>query len=165
MFNRIYGDSCILNNQKYRNYYQRKKMTKKRFICLLLFAALCFCASCQQRVTQISGTITVDGKPAENLKVLFQAVTDTAHVPSPAYGITDKTGKYQLILASNKRNGVIPGEYAVFINWEDPNPAADDNTTHAAPYQIPPNALRGELRYTVKVGEPQTADFQLVNQE
>ncbi|MDR1486241.1 MAG: hypothetical protein LBT09_15670 [Planctomycetaceae bacterium] len=140
-------------------------MIKKRFICLLLFVTFCFCAGCGQRVTQISGTVTVDGKPAENLKVLFQAVSNAAHVPSPAYGLTDNAGKYRLTLADDKRNGVIPGEYAVFINWEDPNPATDDNTNHAAPYQIPPSALRGELRYTVKVGEPQTADFHLVNQK
>jgi hypothetical protein len=130
----------------------------------LLFVTLCFFAGCGQRVTQISGTVTVDGKPTKNLKVLFQAVSDAAQVPPPAYGITDNAGKYQLILASDKRSGAIAGEYAVFINWEDPNPAADDNTNHVAPYQIPPRALRGELRYTVKADEPQTADFQLVNE-
>jgi hypothetical protein len=143
--------------------FPKKKMSRKLLICFLLFTALCI--GCRPQVTQISGTVTVDGKPAENLKVLFQAVSDTAHIPSPAYGVTDKEGKYQLVLAGDRKNGVIPGEYAVFINWEDPNPAADDNTNHSAPYHIPPIALRGELRYTVKVGEPQTADFHLVNQE
>ncbi|MDR2642614.1 MAG: hypothetical protein LBC74_07460 [Planctomycetaceae bacterium] len=139
-------------------------MSKKLFVCLLLFVVVfCVCTGCGQQVTQISGTVTVDGIPAENLKVLFQAVSDATTVPPPAFGITDKSGKYQLILASNKRSGVIPGEYAVFINWEDPNPAKDDNTNHAAPYKIPSNALRGELRYNVKVGKPQTADFHLVN--
>ncbi|MDR0338595.1 MAG: hypothetical protein LBI18_16100 [Planctomycetaceae bacterium] len=140
-------------------------MSKKPIFCLLLFVTIFLCIGCRQQVTQISGTVTVDGKPAENLKVLFQAISDAPNVPPPAYGVTDKVGKYRLILANDKKNGVIPGEYAVFINWEDPNPVANDNINHAAPYKIPPHALRGELRYTVKVGEPQTADFHIENQE
>lgn len=137
------------------------KVHATKYFPFVFLIASCF--GCGPRTTGVSGVVTIDGEPAENLTVLFQASTKAPCVPQAAYGITNVKGEYILSLSERKKKGVIPGEYAVFIAWLDPNPPPDETRSNPSPYKIPEEAVRGFLRYTVEETGDQKADFHLVN--
>lgn len=73
----------------------------KRGACLLASSAVCLAiAGCgaQMKVAPVTGTVTLDGQPLEQVSVLFQP--DNGR---PSFGVTDKQGKYQL--AYNRGQG------------------------------------------------------------
>lgn len=135
-------------------------MNKMTFGTLCLLSVLC---GCGPHTIPVSGVVTIDGKPAEDMLVLFQSASPEATVPQAAYGLTNERGEYALSLSEKKKKGVIPGEYAVFISWIDPNPTPDERTSNPCPYQIPDEAARGLLRHTVKAEGTREADFHLTN--
>src|SRR5262245_44553140 len=77
-----------------------------------LFLAVLGGCSRQPTLTPVTGTVTVNGKPAAKLLVLFYLVDDPSPYPSPASGLTDDRGAFTLTTAKPS-DGVIPGEYAV----------------------------------------------------
>ena len=78
-------------------------------------------------------------------------------------GLTDKNGEYSLRLAQTNKKGVVPGPYAVFLSWSDPNASENpiEGETEAAecPYNLPPRANSGELRFEVGDKGESAADF------
>ncbi|MGN1199484.1 MAG: hypothetical protein ACI4SW_02435 [Thermoguttaceae bacterium] len=58
---------------------------------------------------------------------------------------------------------VVPGPYAVFLSWSDPNASENpiEGETEAAecPYNLPPRANSGELRFEVGDKGESAADF------
>jgi hypothetical protein len=79
-----------------------------RKISLLLFTiGLAGCGGGPPEIhdtVDVSGTVTVDGKPVEGVEVHF--MTDTF----AGFGTTDSAGKYQLV------QGAVPGENKVFFS-------------------------------------------------
>lgn len=75
----------------------------------------------------VTGTITLDGKPLENVTVVFESETGRS-----SFGATDTAGRYELIYTGNYK-GAIVGKNRVVINsnldappgpdWKDPIPA------------------------------------------
>lgn len=130
---------------------------------LFILLALPAFFGCGPKTTSVTGTVTIDGKPAENIVVLFQSLSEAPIVPEPAYGITGPDGRFSLGLAHQKKNGVMPGEYVVSLSWRDPDPPKNDNLSNPCPYKIPEEATQGNFRYTVKSEGAQKADFHLVN--
>jgi len=64
-----------------------------------------------------SGTVTLNGKPAEGVSVVFNAITNPENVDDKtpgtgAYAVTDENGKYTLKHRSGQP-GIQPGHYSV----------------------------------------------------
>ena len=102
-------------------------------------------------------------QPAENIRVVFQSAAGGDQVAPVAMGLTDKNGEYSLRLAQTNKKGVVPGPYAVFLSWSDPNASENpiEGETEAAecPYNLPPRANSGELRFEVGDKGESAADF------
>jgi hypothetical protein len=60
--------------------------------CFVLAVVVAGCGQSGPEVAPVSGHVTVDGKPMENVNVVFQPVD----ARSPSYGQTDKDGRYAL---------------------------------------------------------------------
>ncbi|MDR0610922.1 MAG: hypothetical protein LBG58_12480 [Planctomycetaceae bacterium] len=91
----------------------------------------------------------------------MQPVTDTALTAESAWGKINEQGKFGLSLVNSKKSGVVPSEYAVFINWNDPNPPPENQPPNPCPYKIPSSAKNGSFRYVIEAGEKQHVDFNL----
>ena len=79
------------------------------FLALILIVA--GCGQSGPEVAPVSGRITVDGKPMENVDIVFQP----EGAKSPSYGRTDKDGNYTL---AYKRGvaGALVGSHGVSIS-------------------------------------------------
>jgi hypothetical protein len=78
--------------------------------------ALGGCSSGQPTLYPVSGTVTVDGKPAARVLVLFYLVDDPSPYPTPASALTDETGAFALTTAKQS-DGTTAGDYAVVCYW------------------------------------------------
>lgn len=78
---------------------------------LVLFLAVTGCGQSGPEVAPVSGRVTVDGQPMENIDVVFQPEGSK----SPSYGRTDKDGNYTL---AYKRGvpGALVGSHGVSIS-------------------------------------------------
>lgn len=80
----------------------------------------CFILGCGgNSLTQVSGTITVDGAPATGALVIYHPVGDG----KMATGVADGQGKYQLV--TDAEVGAPAGKYQVTVTWPDPNQKPD----------------------------------------
>lgn len=133
----------------------------------LVLAALC--CGCGVKTVPVSGKVVVDGVPAENIRVVFQADSSEANVNPVAIGMTDQNGEYKLELAKTKKNGAAPGNYVIFLSWQDPDADADpiEGVTEAneCPYNMPSRANSGELRFTVPDKGTKEANFEFDSSE
>ena len=118
---------------------------------------------CGPHTVPVSGKIVVDGEPAENIRVVFQSAAGGDQVAPVATGLTDKNGECSLRLAQTNKKGVVPGPYAVFLSWSDPeatdNPIEGETEAAECPYNLPPRANSGELRFEVGDKGESAADF------
>ena len=128
----------------------------------VVLLALSACG-CGPHTVPVSGKIVVDGEPAENIRVVFQSAAGGDQVAPVATGLTDKNGEYSLRLAQTNKKGVVPGPYAVFLSWSDPeatdNPIEGETEAAECPYNLPPRANSGELRFEVGDKGESAADF------
>ncbi|MDR2754112.1 MAG: hypothetical protein LBC20_00255 [Planctomycetaceae bacterium] len=131
-----------------------------------LFCIMVFCFSgCGSQTVAVSGKVTFDGEPGQNIAVLFQGETVNGKSPETAFGITNARGEYSLSLMHNKKRGAVPGNYAVFISWKNPeaesvNIADVTSKTNSCPYKIPTRATNGEMMFTVPLEGTKNADFE-----
>lgn len=141
----------------------------KNGIAFLLFVCLALCLSvgCNSKTVTVSGTVTFDGEPGQNINVLFQGKGSDA--PETALGKTNAQGQYSLSLLSSNRSGAEPGEYVVYISWVDPNanpnPIEGVSVDTPCPYKIPALATSGRLNFTVPEGGTRNADFKFDSKE
>lgn len=137
------------------------------FLTLILFSTIL--TGCGIKTVSVSGKILVDGQPAENIRVVFQADSTTQQVAPVAIGLTDANGAYTLELAKEKKKGAAPGDYVVFLSWKDPeaelNPVEGVTEERACPYNLPPRANNGELRFTVPDKGTNEANFEFDSNE
>ncbi|MBX3423474.1 MAG: hypothetical protein KF752_18115 [Pirellulaceae bacterium] len=84
--------------------------------CSVLGAGLVFLTGCAEPLIQVSGSVTVDGKPAEGAVLIFHP--EVAEIPTVATAVTDANGKYQLV--SDMNNGIRAGTYRVTATWRGP---------------------------------------------
>lgn len=111
-------------------------------------AAMLGCAgkSSGPETARVYGVVTLDGQPLEDATVMF--------VPSngrPATGITDSTGKYELMY-TNSRRGATLGEHAVRVSTcRDVEDA--EGHTRTFPEKVPAKYNhRSDLKKTVTAG-------------
>ncbi len=98
----------------------------RRLVGWLSVVSLLFVAGCSSDIkpppklpdtVKVTGTVTLDGKPAEGVSVRFAPRTDKGY--HGAMGRTDASGNYELstdIGNEKSRSGVIPGDYIIFLS-------------------------------------------------
>ncbi len=145
------------------------KNAKTIFASLALALIALSVAGCGIKTVPVSGKVTVDGVPAENIRVVFQADSTSQNVPPVAIGKTNKDGEFSLSLAKTKKKGAAPGNYAVFLVWQDPdaeeNPIEGQTVAKESPYKLPTKANSGELRFEVPAKGTKEANFDFDSNE
>jgi hypothetical protein len=96
----------------------------------------------------------------ENMSVLFQPV---AAEQESASGMTDSAGRFVLKQVFSDKTGIEPGDYCVFISWQNPTPRTEFDKTPplACPYSIPVSAGNGSIVKRVESQGFQTLEFEL----
>ena len=91
------------------------------FWMVALIAALLSGCGGKYEIAPVSGKVTVDGQPAENLTVSFEPI-GSADNPNPGFGSlakTDAQGAYSLKTVPEQKDGAIVGEHRVRIMYMD----------------------------------------------
>jgi hypothetical protein len=115
----------------------------------------------------VSGRVTVNGKPVEKVSVMFQPIASEGKVNSGvgSYGITDADGHYTLKLIGKETRGAIIGKHKVmFENYTEPGDTSDDRPKRkqAAPtVKIPSRYYYNPKEFEVPRGGTDKADFDL----
>jgi hypothetical protein len=94
----------------------------------------------QLNLAEVTGTVTLDGKPLPHARVVFEG--EPGKVES--IGVTDESGKYELMLNSRK-SGVLPGKKLVRIV----HGVADEESEEPQPAQ-PVEKIKLPARYNSK---------------
>ena len=140
-------------------------MLYQKIAFLFVFPVLLCFIGCGPKTVHVSGVVTYDGKPAKDIRILFQGTGSGTHVPPPAIGVTDAEGKYELILAETRKKGVLPGTYTIYMSWADPhpdpNPVEGLSNDNPNPYKFPIKATNGEMSFTVTDSGTKDANFDL----
>ncbi|OWK35657.1 hypothetical protein [Fimbriiglobus ruber] len=85
--------------------------------CVILFGAgLLVAAGCEQKFPTIpvEGTVTKNGKPQNDIEVVFLADPDSKTVGPRATGKTDAAGRYRLQIEGGSP-GAVPGTHRVLV--------------------------------------------------
>jgi len=117
-------------------------------VCLASILAFCGCSRSGPDLAPVSGRVTLNGKPVENIKVMFHPDGEK----SPSLGRTDKDGAYLL----RYKRGVEGGS----VGWNVVRLQTVTEVTHG-PQLVPQKYISGsDLRREVKAGN-NTFDFEL----
>src|SRR5262245_27055589 len=128
------------------------------------------CNTGPYQVAQVSGQVTLNGKPLPNVAVMFQPVALQGNInPGPgSYGITDKDGRYTLVLIGKETKGAVVGKHQVRITdhddtKQDPSDDAPKRRKQAGGAKVPTkyNQIKAILEYTVPKKGAKDADFAL----
>ena len=95
-----------------------KSYSEFRILALCSFVLLAGCW--KGEYSSVSGTITVNGEPRGNVQVVFAPLaTDKTNSPGPpSVGVTDATGRYELVARDGKR-GAIAGTHRISFKYVD----------------------------------------------
>jgi len=148
-------------------------------------AALAFClAGCGPgyKLVPASGTVTVDGKPAEGVTVLYQGVAAAGKLeagPPLMKGVTDAQGRYTMTTADLKtggvvgaeRDGVVAGTYRVLMAMSEEQAPREEvpdalekrgvPKSKRPKVVLPPEAYGGKITIDIPPGGTDKADFEL----
>jgi hypothetical protein len=125
----------------------------KQLVIPALLAALGGCSS-PSALYPVTGTVTVDGKPAARVLVLFYLVNDPSPYPSPASALTDESGAFALTTAKQS-DGAVAGDYAVVCHWYNTRFQADGEPVYSGPDKLAgryANPKTTPLRVTIHPG-------------
>ncbi|MHC4179616.1 MAG: transthyretin-like family protein, partial [Planctomycetota bacterium] len=76
------------------------------------------CSGDSSEVAKVSGRVTLDGRPVEGAKVIFQPRNPTrtpGDVGSSSYATTDAEGRYTVRQIDPDRDGAVVGTHSVTI--------------------------------------------------
>lgn len=128
---------------------------------LLLFAAFLVLGCGGPKAAQVSGRITLDGKPLANGRVNFQPMGESLTTGIGSYGRTDANGEYTLTLIDDSSPGAFVGKHRVAISAYDREPDPNDDRKKGSPDRVPRKYnMDSELTFEVQPG-PNRADFDL----
>jgi hypothetical protein len=100
---------------------------RARTVWVVLPWLLVGCAG-EPKTAPVSGRVTLDGKPLANATVVFMPAAAGKRAPPSSVGVTDKDGRYSLLLSSaSKKEGAVVGKHKVSITLG----AATDGATEA----------------------------------
>lgn len=137
-------------------------MSDIRFLSILIFTLLS--GGCGERYVGVSGRVTVDGEPKENIRVLFTWNDDAKPSADTGVGVTDAEGRYRLTSLLKEKGGMEPGTYSVTFKWQDPDlpkDLSDDAVIPPPPFFLSKEAIDGNMVFTVLEKTMPNADFDL----
>ena len=102
---------------------------------------------------QVTGTITLDGKPLAGASVTFEPQSEA----KGSSGTTDETGKYELMFTMDAK-GAVTGKHTVSIESMPSAENMDEVVEIPARYN-----METELTADVKAGENEGVDFDLTS--
>lgn len=140
-------------------------MPRRHFIGLTM-VILCGCGGNPYKLAQVSGKVTLDGKPLVKASVNFLPMS-TPGAPNPgptAYGETDAEGRFT-IKVDPQTPGAVVGPCRVYITTLLSDPANDDRDAGGAKKvkdKVPAKYNKETtLVFTVPPGGTDQADFPL----
>jgi hypothetical protein len=134
--------------------------------CAISFGVFCaFIVGCGggNKMVQVSGSVAVDGKPAEGATLLFFPSGD-GPVPSAA---CNAEGKYKIMCDGEP--GIPKGSYSVAIVWPDPSVKPTQAQKMMGNFDAGPDLLKGKydsklkttLKAEITAGTTELAVFDL----
>jgi hypothetical protein len=97
----------------------------------------CFGGRDVPELAQVTGTVTLDGKPLPQASVVYVPVAHGDQASRPANGVTDESGLYKLQY-STTQSGARPGKYQVSIStFRDQGEDWSGNEVPGAPETVP----------------------------
>jgi hypothetical protein len=117
------------------------------------------CSGRSVEVVEVEGTVTQNGQPLDEVKVMFSPDPSKGRTGHTSQAITDENGKYRLKYKAD--------QYGAEVGWHVIN-ALDIKAENSRDNPIP-NRIAAKyaqpatsgLSYEVKSGEPQKFDFEL----
>lgn len=97
-----------------------------------------------EQLPQVTGTITVDGKPAAGAVLLFHP--NGGGATSIGSAVASSDGTYRIV--SNQKPGIPPGKYLVTASWPDPSYEPSERAVMLGTAEPGPDLLKG--RYISK---------------
>jgi len=109
----------------------------------LFFLLVSGCGDGKVRRYPVSGSVKVDGRPAENAVVIFCPVNAAPEVTNlrPS-GMTDAQGSYKM-MSIKPGDGAPAGQYKVIVKWPAPAAAGADDREGRGP-KLGPDRLKGK---------------------
>jgi hypothetical protein len=143
---------------------------------VMFWSFLLLVAGCGEghRLADVSGRVSIDGKPTPNVHVQFEPI-GSADNPNPgpgSIGITDEQGIYRLRTVWPQENGAVVGKHQVRINRQgrgggdaEPATAAEMRARSAAAIRQLPARYneKSELTFEVRADGTDSANFDLTS--
>jgi hypothetical protein len=138
-----------------------------RFCVGLVLVVLFGCSSKSYKVAQVSGRVTLDGKPLPKASVTFAPMASKENQnPGPtSHGLTDADGRFTLIFDTSTTGSVV-GKCRVYITTLQTDPAADERDAGGPVKRVRDKVpekynQKTELVYDVPAGGTDKANFDL----
>jgi hypothetical protein len=115
-------------------------------------------------VVQVSGTITLDGKPLNNATILTQPIgTKEDTTPGPGSGsVTDEDGHFQLSFQHEEVDGAVPGDAWIKIVENPEKKASSDDSAEVVRSKVPLDYQEGnKVKYTIPEEGTDAMNFEL----
>jgi len=139
-----------------------------KFQFLLVVFFVCATVGCwgpTVEVVEVTGTVTQDGQPLPEVKILFSPDPEEGSLGQSSQAITDENGNYRLKYKGDSE------EFGAEVGWHRVT-AIDVMSENSRDDPIPPRisqkySLAGDtdLKFQVKSGESQTFDFELKSRD
>lgn len=100
---------------------------------------VCGCNGGGEALVQVTGSVTVGGKPAEGASILFHPEDPGAVTAS---GVVNADGTFNLV--SSMKEGVAAGRYKVTITWPDPTQQPTKEQIMMGTAEPGPDLLKGK---------------------
>jgi hypothetical protein len=118
------------------------------------------------KIAPVSGRVTLDGKPLENVHVAFQPIARPGDVNpgGGSYGVTNAEGRFTLLLVEGEQPGAYIGKHRVEITARSaPIPDNIDLAKRPTPKVFVPEkySRNSELTFDVPPGGTSEANFEL----
>lgn len=130
--------------------------SKLRFEFLFSFIMLISAGCSGSNIGQVTGTITLDGKPMQDVAVNFTPLNAVDGQAPGSSGMTDSNGKYSLSMVIDEVEGAIIGKHKVVITR-----GFESTSDVATPQELArANLPFHDFTFDVKAGS-NTADFNI----
>src|SRR5262245_2487482 len=112
----------------------------------------------------VSGVVTLNGKPTAEIAVTFQPVAEssTKNPPPSSFGVTDKDGRYSLMVLDGNQKGASVGKNQVRICAYAVGDSDDPNRPKAK-VKIPSRYYDEPTEFDVPPKGTSSADFKLTS--